>query len=181
MTTGRVYSTRIALTNRLDALMGAVSNELEISSCKLLKACLLLDCAEEELWNPAYNEATNLCMDVEQALSDRQEAWQLHGAHFIMMSACSFDGKHTNAIFIATNALKHLDEAYSLNIETNVWGALSTTDAFGTISLRDAFRTGAALNLARVHDTTDISTYTNGLQSGIVKVIEELMNSNNVP
>ena len=173
MTTVSVYSARMAITNRINALMRSVSNDCEVASCKLLKASLLIDCAEEDLSSTAYAEATNLCADVMRTFSSRNDKWQLYGSCFITMSAYALDGKCHNAIVVATNALSKLDTVSSVDTETNVWNATRESQ-FGAMSFRDTFRAGVALGKAVSHETTDIGVYTNGLPASALSVINAI-------
>ena len=175
ITTGSVYSARIAITNRIEALMRSVSNDCEVASCKLLKASLLLDCAEEDLSSAAYAEVTNLCSDVMSDFSSRNDKWQLYGSSFITMSAYALDGKCHNAIVVATNALSKLDTVSSVDTETNVWNAITRESPFGAMSFRDTFRAGVALGKAVSHETTDIGVYTNGLRSEVIGIIDAML------
>ena len=175
MTTGSVYSVRMAITNRIDALMRNISNDCEIASCKLLKASLLLDCVEEDLSSTAYAEATNLCADVTRTFSSRNDKWQLYGSSFITMSAYALDGKCHDAIVVATNALSKLDTVSFVDTETNVWNAITRESQFGAMSFCDTFRAGVALGKAVSHETTDIGVYTNGLPSEVIGIIDAML------
>jgi hypothetical protein len=74
-------------TNDIDALIASTTNADRIAECRLLKAAVLVECAEIELDDAAYSEATNLCAIVEADYSERCDNWRLWGSFLVGLQA----------------------------------------------------------------------------------------------
>lgn len=63
------------LTNDLDSLIMSTTDVLERSTCKFLKASILLDHSEAMASSTSFDLTTNLCYEIEADMSDLI-AWQ---------------------------------------------------------------------------------------------------------
>lgn len=164
---------RQGATNRIDALMGAISNCEQIATCKLLKAKLRMECAEitgaDSCYDPgALADATNLCRSALRDISDDRSKWQFYGASLLLPLPLSMDGKFDDMFSVATNALASTSSLAAVSFETNAWHALFGCPVLTPDDGQTAFRTLAASSLLLSDRNADISVYTNGLsQAGL--------------
>lgn len=164
---------RMQSTNCINVLISSTTNADRIAECKLLKAAVLVECAEIELDDAAYSEATNLCAAVKAEYSGRGDNWLLWGSILVNMQALSAMEQYTNVYAVATNAIA-LSPPLDFARSTNVWSALFGPEIPDSISLRDAFRFNAADALLSIDKTADVNALTNGLPSEMIIRLGEI-------
>ena len=164
---------RMQSTNYINMLISSTTNADRIAECKLLKAAVLVECAESELDDAAYSEATNLCASVKAEYSGRSDDWRLWGSMLVNMQALSAMEQYTNVYAVATNAIT-LSPPSDFAISTNVWSALFGEEIPGSISLRDAFRFNAADALLSIDKAANVNALTNGLPSEMISRLVEI-------
>ena len=168
------YWERMHATNIIDSLVSTTTNEGNIAECNLLKAAALIECAEIEINDSAYSEATNLCEAVKAEYYGCHDDWRLWGSILVGMQAMAAMEQYTNAFVAATNAIS-LSPPSDLEMPTNVWHALFGPDIPSRISLLDAFRINAADALISIDKNADIFAYTNGLSQAGMDEVSELL------
>ncbi len=167
------YSERMQTTNQIDLLLMTLTNCNETASCKLLKSAVLLELAEVEHDDSAYDEATNLCSSVELAYCGSGSDWRFFASRMLQLQALSLKGKYSDAFSIATNSMV-VAPVSDFEMTTNIWVALFGHEIPVQVSLRDAFAVNAVDALLSQNKTADISSFTNGLSAAAMHKIEEM-------
>ena len=97
------YRLCFTMTNNIDYLIMSTTGVLDRSTCKLLKASLLLDHSENMADAASFDAVTNLCYEIESELSGLP-VWQRIGALCKFTNAMIEDG-HPHIAFIASTNL----------------------------------------------------------------------------
>jgi len=165
------YRFCFAMTNNLDSLILSSTGILERSTCKLLKASILLDHSENMADSISFGDATNLCCEIENELSGLF-AWQRIGALCKFTNAMIEDGHPEIAFTASTNLLNAFQGNQFLNeVDTNVWNVLFKPGGLELISPWGFINANAAASLHRMDPNVDLSQYTNGLPHEILREI----------
>ena len=164
------YQCCFTMTNDLDSLMLSSTGILERATCKLLKASILLDHSENMASSTSFDDATNLCLEIETELSGLI-VWQRIGALCKFTSAMIEDG-HPEISFVAsTNLLNVFQNNPNIEVNTNVWNVLFKPGGLELMSPLDFIKANTAASRFRMDPSTDISQYTNGLPQAILEEI----------
>lgn len=164
------YRRCFAVTNDLDALILSASDARERSTCKLLKASILLDHAENMASSDSFETATNLCREIEADLSD-VAAWQRIAA-LSKFSNAMIEGGHPEVAFVAsTNLLTVFRDIQQVAVDTNVWDVLFRPGGLELMSPVDFVRANAAALRVRMGSGGDLQPYTNGIPREILREI----------
>ena len=109
-------------------------------------------------------------------------AWQLYGCELSMSDALTSDGKHAEAFAMKTNLLEKISGRQLVIAETNLWTSLSCY-LFESNSLlfHDAVRASAALSKSALKDGAGMGVYTNGLPTGVVRIVDSLLGDASLP
>ncbi len=164
------YRQCFSLTNDIDIIMAASTGNVERLNCKLLKASILLDHAENMASENSFVSATNLCCEIESELSG-EIAWQRVAALCKFNNAMFEDGHPEIAFCASTNLLAAFQGAQCTEADTNVWNALFRAGGLDIMSPADFIRANAAAAQFRIDSSLDLSEYTNGLPQEIVREI----------
>jgi len=171
--TTNLYSARVAETNRLNQIIAVTTNATHLAACRLVKAVLLLDVAEEELSDDAFIEATNLCTIVGEEFEE-YHSWPYFASKYVMIGALSFDKQLPEAFCIATNTLSIFDRYKPVSLDANAWAAISMREMQTNLSIRAALCAEAALNLAVQGRSAEVNAFTNGLPQRVLDVVRSL-------
>lgn len=164
------YRLCFMLTNNLDSVMVSTTGVAERSTCKLLKASILLDHSENMADSSSFDEATNLCCEIESELTG-QIAWQRIGALCKFSNAMIADG-HPEAAFVASTNLLHVFQGNQCaGVDTNVWNVLFKPGGLDMMSPFGFINANAAASLFGMDHEADISPYTNGLPQEVLREI----------
>lgn len=164
------YRRCFAVTNDLDTLILSVSEALERSTCKLLKASILLDYAENMAHSDSFEAATNLCREIEADLSD-VAAWQRIAALSKFSNAMIEDGHPEVAFVVSTNLLTVFRGIQQVDVDTNVWDVLFRPGGLELMTPVDFVRANAAALRVRMGSGGDLQPYTNGIPREILREI----------
>ena len=164
------YRLCFAMTNDLDSLILSSTGILERSTCRLLKASILLDHSENMANSTSFDDATNLCYEIENELSGFF-AWQRIGALCKFTNAMIDDGHPEIAFTASTNLLNVFQCNQFLEVDTNVWNVLFKPGGLELISPWGFINANAAASLHRLDPNVDLSQYTNGLPHEILREI----------
>ena len=164
------YRYSFIMTNNLDAVMMSTTGILERSTCKLLKASILLDHSENMASSFSFDSATNLCTEIESELSDLL-AWQRIGALCKFTNAMIEDGHPEVAFVASTNLLNGFQRNQNIEVETNVWNVLFKPGGLELMSPFDFIKANAAASRFRMDPDADLSPYTNGIPQAILHEI----------
>lgn len=158
------------LTNDLDSLIGSSSDVMERSTCKLLKASILLDYSESMADSSSFDDTTNICREIETDLSGFT-VWQRIGALCKFTNAMIEDGHPEIAFAASTNLLTVFQCSQYVEVDTNVWDVLFKPGGLELMPPCDFIRANAAASRHRMDGNADISPYTNGLPQAILNEI----------
>lgn len=179
----RILSTnreiRLSTTNRIDALMGIVSNREELATCKLLKAKVRLECADitapKGIYDDnAYHDVTNLCWSVADEFASDKSSWRLYGALLMLPLPLSMNSRYDEMFRVATNALESANGQETISVDAHVWMVLFGKSALPTEDLNVSMRTLAASALLLSDQNANVFSYTNGLPHEAVAVVESV-------
>ena len=172
----------LAFTNLLETLASSSSSVEDVATCRILETYILLDAAGSEANERAYDIATNLCASAFSSMQGHTNAWQLYGCELSMSDALTADGKHAEAFAMKTNLLEKISGRQLVIAETNLWTSLSCyLFESNSLSFHDAVRASAALSKAALKDGTGIGVYTNGLPTGVVRIVDSLLGEASLP
>ncbi len=158
------------LTNDIDSVIAATTGILERSTCKLLKACILLDHSEYEACGDSFISATNLCNEIESDLAGLK-AWQRIGALCIFSNAMIEDRHPEVAFAVSTNLLNEFQYTQCVDADTNVWNAVLKPGGLDIMPITCFIKANAAASQYRMDPSADISLYTNGLPQVVIREI----------
>lgn len=164
------YQQCFALTNDIDSLMASTTGVLERSTCKLLKASILLDHSENMASDDSFVCATNLCREIELELSDMM-AWQRIGALCKFTNAMIEDGHPEIAFAASTNLIYAFQYNQNVEADTNVWNALFKPGGLDIMPVVGFINANAAASRFRMDPCADLSLYTNGLPRDVIREI----------
>ncbi len=164
------YRRCFAVTNDLDTLILSASDTLERSTCKLLKASILLDHAENMASSDSFDAATNLCREIEADLSD-VAAWQRIAALSKFSNVMIEDGHPEVAFVASTNLLTVFRGIQQVAVDTNVWDVLFRPGGLELMPPVDFVRANAAALRVRMGSGGDHQPYTNGIPREILREI----------
>ena len=156
------YRRCFVVTNSLDSLIASTTGGLERATCKLLKASVLLDHAENMASSVSFDGVTNLCHEIEAELSGLM-AWQRIGALCKFTSAMIGDGHPEVAFAASTNLLAAFQYCPCVAVDTNVWDVLFKPGGLALMSPVDFIRANAAASRFRMGPAEDLLPYTNGI------------------
>lgn len=161
------YRLCFALTNSLDSLIVSTTGTEERATCRLLKASILLDHSENLACSTSFDEATNICREIESDLSG-STAWQRIGVLCKFTNAMLEDG-HPEISFAASTNLLHTFQANPcIDVDTNVWNVLFKAGGLNVMPPLGFINANAAASLHRMDSVADISVYTNGIPQEIL-------------
>ena len=161
----------LSFTNLLETLASSSSSVEDVATCRILETYILLD-----------DIATNLCASAFSSMQGHTNAWQLYGCELSMSDALTADGKHAEAFAMKTNLLEKISGRQLVIAETNLWTSLSCyLFESNSLSFHDAVRASAALSKAALKDGTGIGVYTNGLPTGVVRIVDSLLGEASLP
>ena len=164
------YRLCFVLTNNLDSLLASASGVEERTTCKLLKASILLDHSENMSCSASFTEATNLCCEIESELSGLI-AWQRIGALCKFTNAMLEDGHPEIAFTSSTNLLNAFQTNQRIDVDTNVWNVLFKSGGLDIMPPLGFINANAAASLHRMDFTADISLYTNSIPQEVISEI----------
>ena len=164
------YRLCFAMTNNLDSLIMSTTGILERSTCKLLKASILLDHSENMADSTSFDDATNLCCEIESELTDLI-AWQRIGALCKFTNAMIEDGHPEIAFAVSTNLLNDFQCNQCVEVDTNVWNVLFKSGGLGIMTPVGFINANAAAARFRMDHTAILSPYTNGIPQEILHEI----------
>ena len=150
--------------------MASTTGVLERSTCKLLKASILLDHSENMASEDSFVCATNLCHEIELELSDMM-AWQRIGALCKFTNAMIEDGHPEIAFAASTNLLYAFQSNQNVEADTNVWNALFRPGGLDIMPIAGFINANAAASRFRMDPCADLSPYTNGLPQEVIREI----------
>ena len=166
----------LTLTNLLETLAYSSSSAEDAATCRIVETYILLDAAGSEADEKAFEKATNLCASAFYSMQNHTNAWQLYGCELSMADALTADGKHAEAFAMKTNLLERISGRQLVIAETNLWTSLSCyLFESNSLSFHDAVRASAALSKAALKDEVGMVVYTNGLPSGVVGIVDSLL------
>ena len=164
------YRLCFTMTNNIDYLIMSTTGVLDRSTCKLLKASLLLDHSENMADAASFDAVTNLCYEIESELSGLP-VWQRIGALCKFTNAMIEDG-HPHIAFIAsTNLLNAFQRYPCVDVDTNVWNVLFKSGGLDIMTPLDFISANAAASLFRMESSADLLPYTNGIPHEILHEI----------
>lgn len=166
------YRRCFVMTNSLDSLIASTTGGVERSTCKLLKASILFDHAENMASSASFDDATNLCHEIETELSGLI-AWQRIGALCKFTNAMIGDGHPEIAFTASTNLLTAFRCSPCVAVDTNVWDVLFRPGGLALMSPVDFIRANVAASRFRVDSSADLFPYTNGIPREILREIIE--------
>ena len=158
------------MTNNLDSLILSTTGILERSTCKLLKASILLDYSENMADSTSFDVVTNLCSEIESELTGLI-AWQRIGALCKFSNAMIEDGHPEVAFTVSTNLLNAFQCNQYVDVDTNVWDVIFKPGGLDIMSPWDFINVNAAASLFRMDHAADLSPYTNGIPQEILHEI----------
>lgn len=158
------------LTNDLDSLMLSTTGVLNRSTCKLLKASILFDHSYAMANQTSFDQATNLCCEIEAELSDLI-VWQRIGALCKFTNAMIEDGHPEMAFTASTNLLSTYRYNPCVDVDTNVWDVLFKPGGLNLIPPFGFIKANVAAVRFRMDTNVDITSYTNGLPQEILREI----------
>ena len=164
------YQQCFTMTNNIDSLMASTTGVLERSTCKLLKASILLDHSENMASEDSFVRATNLCREIELELSDMM-AWQRIGALCKFTNAMIEDGHPEIAFAASTNLLYAFQSNQNVEADTNVWNVLFKSGGLDIMPIAGFINANAAASRFRMDPCADLSPYTNGLPQEVIREI----------
>ena len=164
------YRSNFMLTNNLDFVAASYTGILERSTCKLLKASILLDHSENVANSASFDCATNLCREIEVDLSGVY-AWQRIGSLCIFTNAMIDDGNPEVAFAASTNLLRIFNCGQCLNADTNVWNVLFKPGGLDIMPPVDFIKANAAASLFKMNPNAELYPYTNGVPHEILSEI----------
>lgn len=158
------------LTNDIDSVIAATTGILERTTCKLLKASILLDHSEYEASEDSFVCATNLCSEIESDLAG-SKVWQRIGALCIFTNAMIED-RHPEVSFSAsTNLLNEFQSTQCVAADTNVWNAVFKPGGLNIMPITCFIKASAAASQFKMNPAADLSPYTNGLPQVVIREI----------
>lgn len=161
------YRRSFALTNELNFLIASTTGVVERSTCKLLKASILIDHSENMADTASFDVATNLCCEIETELADRI-AWQRIGALNKFTNAMIEDG-HPEVSFVAsTNILAIFQSNQYVDVDTNVWNVLFKAGGLDLMTPLGFVNADVAASLSRMNPNAELAPYTNGIPSEVL-------------
>ena len=160
------YRRSFMMTNSIDLVMMSATGVVERTTCKLLKASILLDHSENMANSTSFDVATNLCREIETDLSG-MIAWQRIGALCKFTNAMIGDGHPDIAFIASTNLLNEFQGSPCVDVETNVWNVLFKPGGLDIMSPLEYIRANAAASRFKMDTSADILMYTNGLPQEI--------------
>lgn len=164
------YRQCFAMTNDIDILMASTTGIMERSTCKLLKASILLDHSENMACEISFASATNLCCQIESELSGLM-AWQRIGALCKFANAMIEDGHPEVAFSASTNLLNSFQCNQCIEVDTNTWNVLFRSGGLDVMPIVDYIRANAAASRFKMDPNADISAYTNGIPQEVIREI----------
>ena len=164
------YQQCFMLTNDINSLLASTTGILERSTCKLLKASIMLDHSENMASEDSFVCATNLCREIEAELSDLM-AWQRIGALCKFTNAMIEDGHPEIAFVASTNLLCVFQYNQSVVADTNVWNVLFRPGGLEVMPAVDFIKANAAASRFRMDSFADLLPYTNGLPQEVIREI----------
>ena len=164
------YQQCFIMTNDIDSLMASTTGVLERSTCKLLKASILLDHSENMASEDSFVCATNLCREIELELSD-MIAWQRIGALCKFTNAMIEDGHPEIAFAASTNLLYAFQSNQNVEADTNVWNVLFKPGGLDIMPIAGFINANAAASRFRMDPCAELSPYTNGLPQEVIREI----------
>ena len=164
------YRLCFTMTNNLDYLMMMSTGVLERSTCKLLKASVLLDYSENMANSTSFDSVTNLCCEIESELSSLT-VWQRIGALCKFANAMIEDGHPEVAFVASTNLLNAFQHNQCVNVDTNVWNVLFKPGGLDIMTPVGFINANAAASRFRMDPSADLSPYTNGIPQEILHEI----------
>lgn len=167
------YRRNFIMTNDLDIVAASCTGRLERSTCKLLKASILLDYSENMADTTAFDCVTNICREIEADLSGLY-AWQRIGALSIFANAMIDDGHPEVAFVASTNLLSIFTGNQCLGVDTNIWDVLFKPGGMDVMPPMDFIRANAAASLFKMNPNADLSPYTNGVPIEVLREIIEV-------
>lgn len=167
------YRRNFIMTNNLDIVAASCTGRLERSTCKLLKASILLDYSENMADTTAFDCVTNICREIEADLSGLY-AWQRIGALSIFANAMIDDGHPEVAFVASTNLLSIFTGNQCLGVDTNIWDVLFKPGGMDVMPPMDFIRANAAASLFKMNPNADLSPYTNGVPIEVLREIIEV-------
>ena len=150
------YRRNFIMTNNLDIVAASCTGRLERSTCKLLKASILLDYSENMADTTAFDCVTNICREIEADLSGLY-AWQRIGALSIFANAMIDDGHPEVAFVASTNLLSIFTGNQCLGVDTNIWDVLFKPGGMDVMPPMDFIRANAAASLFKMNPNADLS------------------------
>ena len=167
------YRRNFIMTNNLDIVASSCTGRLERSTCKLIKASILLDYSENMADTTAFDCVTNICREIEADLSGLY-AWQRIGALSIFANAMIDDGHPEVAFVASTNLLSIFTGNQCLGVDTNIWDVLFKPGGMDVMPPMDFIRANAAASLFKMNPNADLSPYTNGVPIEVLREIIEV-------
>ena len=164
------YRLCYTMTNNLDLLIMSTTGILERSTCKLLKASILLDHSENMSDLTSFDGATNLCCEIEAELTGLI-AWQRIGVLCKFTNAMIEDGHSDVAFAASTNLLNAFQHNQYVDVDTNVWNVLFKPGGLDIMPPVEFINANAAASLFRMDHAADLSPYTNGIPQEILHEI----------
>ena len=161
------YRRSFIMTNNFDAVIMSATGVLERSTCKLLKASILLDHSENMANAFSFDSATNLCREIETDLSG-MIAWQRIGALCKFTNAMIEDGHPEVAFVASTNLLNVFQGNQCIEVDTNVLNVLFRPGGLELMLPVGFIKANAAASQFRIDSNADLSMYTNGLPREIL-------------
>ena len=158
------------LTSNLDSVMMSMTGIVERSTCKLLKASILIDHSENMANSDSFDSATNLCCEIESELSGLF-AWQRIGALCKFTNAMIEDGHPEVAFVASTNLLNAFQGNQCIEVDTNTWNVLFKPGGLDLMSPMCFINANAAASRFRMDSNADLSLYTNALPQEIIHEI----------
>ena len=143
---------------------------LERSTCKLLKASILLDHSENMANPDSFDCVTNLCCEIESELFGLT-VWQRIGALCKFANAMIEDGHPEVAFIASTNLLNAFHHNQCVNVDTNVWNVLFKSGGLDIMTPVGFINANAAALRFRMDPSADLSPYTNGIPQEILHEI----------
>ncbi len=171
------YWERMSVTNQIATLIAATTNGDELAECRLLKAAVLLECAETEHDDSARVEATNLLWALDREYANRHDDWRFFGVRLVMMQSLALSEDYASVYSLATNTIPSAPIS-DFERSTNVWTALFGPDIPVTVSLKDAYRFNAADAMLSLDRNANIFALTNGLPSEMIGNLIEIRRGN---
>ena len=164
------YRLCFTMTNNLDCLIMSTTDIVKRSTCKLLKASIILDHSENMASSTSFDGVTNLCREIESELSD-QIAWQRIGALCKFTNAMIEDGHPEVAFTASTNLLQAFQCNQCVEVDTNVWNVLFKSGGLDIMSPLDFIKANAAASRYRMDHAANLSPYTNGIPQEVLHEI----------